>query len=152
MIRKLCQDRSGVAAAEFAIGAPMILFSLVIMADLGIAMNERMNLDEAARAGAEFVMNNVDDPDELKTLVTAAATGNFPEDPGDVLTAEAPTVTVSNWCECPEAPGAPVACSGTLCSNDHPPSAYYELALAKTHDAIFLPDMSLNTRIQVQTR
>lgn len=149
----LLQDKSGVAAVEFAFSAPMLILGVVVMTDLGLAVHERMNLDQAVRSGAEFVMNDVSDKDEIKKLVIAAATGTYSETPNDVESAERPTVTVPDpVCECPDNPGTAVSCSGTLCSNDMPPSVYYYIHAKKTYEALLLPDMSLQTEITVQVR
>lgn len=146
------RDRSGVAAVEFAIGAPMMIFALIIMTDLGLAINERMNLDQAVRAGAEFVMNDVSVETDIEKLMIAAATGSYSDQPSDVESAERPTVDAIQSCECPEAPGTAVSCTATLCTNNLPPSLYYQLTASKTYDAILLPDIALQTEILVQVR
>jgi len=66
---KLLRDRSGSSAVEFAVGAPVLLVGLVIVTDVGLAVNDRMNLDQSVRAGAEFAMNDVDDETTLEDMV-----------------------------------------------------------------------------------
>lgn len=151
---RFIRERSGVAAAEFAIGAPMMIFAMVIMTDLGLAIHERMNLDQAVRAGAEFAMHEVSDTNDIENLMKGAATGYYSDtDAGwDAQNITPPTVGATQWCECPENPGASVACGSTICSNDLPPSVYYQLTASKTYKAIILPDIALNTEIRVQVR
>ena len=152
LIVRFAQARSGVAAVEFAIAAPMLLFGLIIMADLGLAIHERMNLDQAVRAGAEFVMKDISAEEDVKKLVIASATGVYSENPGDVESANRPNVTVIKTCECPDAPDVSVSCSNTLCSNNRPASVYYQLAASKNYEALVLPNILLSTEISVQTR
>jgi pilus assembly protein CpaE len=152
VLSQFVRRRDGVAAVEFAIAAPMLILGLVIMADLGLAIQERMNMDQALRAGAEFVMGEVSNEDDIKDLVIASATGVYSDDPADVAAADPPTVTVVKVCECPENPGTTVSCSGTLCTSQLPPSVYFQLGASKSYQAIILPDIALTTEISVQTR
>ena len=152
-LRVFADDRRGVAAVEFAIGVPVLLFMLIIMTDVGLAVNERMNLDQSVRAGADFVMKDVSDLDDIKKLMTAAATGTYADDPGEVELAARPDYSESvTWCECPDNPGAVVACNAYLCSNEKPPSRYYLLVAKKDYEGILLPKFTLNTEINVQVR
>ena len=152
-LRCLIKSRDGVAAVEFAISAPMLIIGVVIMTDLGLAVHERMNLDQAVRSGAEFVMNDVSDKDEIKKLVIAAATGTYSDNPSDAESADRPTVSVPEpTCECPDNPGVAVSCTATLCSTDLPPSVYYYIHAQKTYQALLLPDFNLQTEISVQVR
>lgn len=149
---RLVRDRDGVAAVEFAVAAPMLIFGLIIMTDLGLAIQERMNLDQAVRSGAEFVMGDVSSEDDIEKLMVAAATGSYSDEPNDVENSNRPTVEAVKVCECPENPGVSVACGTTLCSNDLPASVYYHLTAKKSYDAIILPDIALSTQISIQTR
>lgn len=152
----LGRDRSGVAAVEFAIGAPMMILGMVVMTDLGLAIHERMNLDQAVRAGAEFAMHEVRDTDELEKLMTGAAVGEWRDtsDPDvDVSNYDPPTVDASVWCECPDNPGVTVACGTTICtSTGFPPSVYYQLTAERIYEGIILPNIPLSTEIRVQVR
>lgn len=152
LTRRFGRDRSGVAAVEFAIAAPMLLFGLIIMTDLGLAIQERMNLDQAVRSGAEFLMGDVTDEDTVKKYIIASATGAYSDNPGDVEKKERPTVTVVKTCECPENPGTAVDCTTTICTNLLPASVYYELTAAKTYEAILVTNIPLETTISVQVR
>ncbi len=145
------KTRRGAAAVEFAIGAPVLLGGLVIMVDLGLAMNARMNLDQAVRAGAEFVMGEVTDTDQLEEQVASAATGFSSDDPNNVDNRPRPTVSAVKVCKCPSSTAA-VSCTALCAANQKPPYAYYDLDAEATYDAIFLPDFTLRTAIEVQVR
>lgn len=152
LARRFRRDRSGVAAVEFAIAAPMLLFGLIVMTDLGLAIQERMNLDQAVRSGAEFLMGDVTDEAAVEKYIIASATGAYSDNPGDVERNQRPTVTVVKTCECPENPGTAVDCATTICTNELPASVYFELTAAKTYEAILVSNIPLQTKISVQVR
>ena len=129
-----------------------MIFGLVMMADIGLAIHDRMNLDQSVRAGADFVMKNISSEEDIEKLMVAAATGSYSDNPGDVESAKRPTVDATKWCECPENPGVSVSCTTTLCNGDVPPSTYYKLTAAKTYEALILPDLNLSSKINVQVR
>lgn len=155
IFKRFKRNTSGVAAVEFAIGAPMMIFAMLIMTDIGLAINERMNLDQSVRAGAEFVMNDISDTSDLEKLMTSAATGYYSDNPDDwdAQNKTPPTVSAIKRCICPnDNPNVVVSCSAYLCTNDLPPSVYYDLAASKVYEAIFLPDMTVSTKINIQVR
>lgn len=153
-VRKFTARRDGVAAVEFAIGAPVMLGFLVIMTDFGLAVHERMTLDQAVRAGAEFAMNEVEDPADLKKLIQGAATGYYSDnqDDWDAQSITPPDVSATaKFCECPDAPGTSVACGTTICSNNLPASVYYKLSAKRTYQGIVI-DIPLQAEMRVQVR
>ena len=150
-IGKFFRDRSGSSAVEFAVGAPVLLVGLIIVTDVGLAVSDRMNLDQSVRAGAEFAMNSVEDETTLENMVKSAASGTYGVNPGDVNSSKVPTVDVTKTCECPDAPGVAVAC-GELCTGDLPPSIYYDFIASRAYQGIFIPDFTMETEIKVQVR
>ncbi|MCB2098448.1 MAG: pilus assembly protein [Parvularculaceae bacterium] len=148
---KLLRDRSGSSAVEFAVGAPVLLVGLVIVTDVGLAVNDRMNLDQSVRAGAEFAMNDVDDETTLEDMVKSAATGAYGQALGDVDSADIPTVDVTRLCECSDSPGVAVSCT-TLCTGEIPPSIYYDFVASRSYQGIFIPDFTMATEMKVQVR
>ncbi len=158
MLKLLCNRASkirrcerGSAAVEFAVGAPVLLLGLIIVTDVGLAVNDRMNLDQSVRAGAEFAMNNVEDETTLEDMVKSAATGAYGVDLNDVDSGDVPTVDVTKSCECPDSPGVAASCT-TLCTGDLVPSIYYDFVASKYYQGIFVPDFSMQTEMKVQVR
>ncbi|MFZ5618542.1 MAG: TadE/TadG family type IV pilus assembly protein [Pseudomonadota bacterium] len=147
----LRKNASGSAAVEFAIGAPVLLVGLIIVTDIGLAISDRMNLDQSVRAGAEFAMNSVEDETTLEDMVKSAATGAYGAALNDVNSSDIPTVDVTRTCECPDAPGVSSSCT-TLCTGDVPPSIYYDFLASKNYQGIFIPDFTLETEMTVQVR
>lgn len=151
VLKKLLRASDGSAAVEFAIGAPVLLVGLIIVTDIGLAISDRMNLDQSVRAGAEFAMNNVEDETTLEDMVKSAATGAYGAALNDVNSSDIPTVDVTRTCECPDAPGVSASCT-TLCTGDVPPSIYYGFLASKSYQGIFIPDFTLETEMTVQVR
>ena len=99
MLKRFICDKSGSSAVEFAVGAPVLLIGLIIVTDVGLAVSDRMNLDQSVRAGAEFAMNNVEDETTLEDMVKSAATGAYGDQLNDINSNEIPTVDVTKTCE-----------------------------------------------------
>ena len=151
---QLVKDERGVAAMEFAIGAPMLLLGLMIVVDVGLAVQERMNLDNSLRAGAEFAMAAVTDKDKLESMAEAAANGSMgsSQAPGQDASTDNVDVTVSDpICYCPSDPDTKVEC-GSICTGDITPSMSYDFTAQKTYSAMFLGEMNLVTQLSVQVR
>ena len=68
-LSRLFGAESGMAAAEFALMLPIFGFGLLSMLDVGLAINERMKLDQAVRSGAQLVMTGVEDVAALESAV-----------------------------------------------------------------------------------
>jgi Flp pilus assembly protein TadG len=150
-IFQFCSDRRGSSAVEFAVGAPVLLVGLIIVTDVGLAVSDRMNLDQSVRAGTEFAMNNVEDETTLEEMVKSAATGAYGDQRNDINPDDVPTVDVTKTCECADTPGVAVSCTN-LCTGDLPPSIYYQFAANKLYKGIFIPDFSMETEMKVQVR
>lgn len=143
--------KSGSSAVEFAVGAPVLLVGLVIITDIGLAIRDRMNLDQSVRAGAEFAMNSVEDETTLEDMVKSATTGAYGSQMNDIDSSKIPTVDVTKSCECPDAAGVSVSCD-QLCTGEIAPSIYYDFAASKNYQGIFFPHFTLETQMKVQVR
>ncbi len=149
--KAFARSTRGTSAIEFAIMAPILIVGLLIVTDVGLAVNDRMRLDQAARAGAEFAMNSVDEADTIEDMVKASATGAYGDDLNDVDSSRIPEVEAEMYCECPGAPGVSASCSN-LCAGDIVPSAYWRIEARKDFDGVFVPAFPITTQITVQTR
>lgn len=149
--RAFARSERGTSAIEFAVCAPVLIVGLLVVTDVGLAVNERMRLDQAARAGAEFAMNSVDDGDTIEDMVKASATGAYGEDLNDLDSSKIPEVEAEMFCECPDAPGVAAACDN-LCTGEVVPSAYWRIEASKDFNGVFVPAFPIATQITVQTR
>ena len=148
--------RSGVAAVEFALFLPILIFSFLATVDIGLALYERMALDHVLRAGSESAMA---DPvgGELTVLdvleVTAAE--SLPATEGLVF--DPPP---DRYYACPESPDASVPAT-TTCADSNHTSIFYLLSAKKPYDGLFLPlrigsfellgfELSATTKVQVR--
>jgi Flp pilus assembly protein TadG len=64
-LKKFSGSNSGVAAVEMGIMTPFLVFGLVMMLDVGLAINERMNLDQDVRAGVQAAVSNITEPSDI---------------------------------------------------------------------------------------
>lgn len=151
IFKAFARSDRGTSAIEFAICAPVLIVGLLVVTDVGLAVNDRMRLDQAARAGAEFAMNSVDDGDTIEDMVKASATGAYGDDLDDLNSEDIPAVDAEMFCECPDAPGVAAACN-TLCAGDVVPSSYWRIEASKNYNGVFVPRFPISTQITVQTR
>ena len=141
----------GVSSLEFALVAPILFFSLLTMADLGFALQERMTMDHVLRAGAQKTIGGGSEP-EILDILKSTASKNF------VLTGEATTegedtlsLAVTRYSACPENPEFAVDVS-TICAGPQPTAIFYELSALKDYSGMILPLMTLDRSLVVQIR
>lgn len=96
--RRLVCARGGNAAVEFALIAPLFLTMLLGMVDYGVAAFEKSQLEAAARAALQAVLEDSDaDADDVESAAKKVAPGA--------------DVEVDEECECSD--GTSIACNGT---------------------------------------
>lgn len=107
MMRRLTRfvrDACGNTAVEFALVAPMLVFMTLALWEFGNAVNERTQLETAARAGAQAAMSDSTDTAAIEQAVYDA-TG---------LTSTDLTITTTTACECSD--GTSVDCTTGTCA------------------------------------
>lgn len=120
------RDRRGSAAIEFGIIAPVLLIMLVGVIELGFAVHESMQVQDAAEAGALYAGKHGWKPAEISAAVVSA-TG------ADNITASPAPV---QFCGCPGTGGiAEVACDASCPSGD-PVEVYVRVSASMPHSAI----------------
>jgi Flp pilus assembly protein TadG len=67
------RGKAGNAAVEFALIAPILASALVAMVDLGVGFYERMEVENAAQAGAQYAISKGWNPSAVVTAVTSAS-------------------------------------------------------------------------------
>jgi len=143
---RFLRNEHGVAAIEFALIGPVLVFGLVAMADVGLAVRDRMALDHIVRVGAQNAAQNPGTEAVLRILRAASV---------DSLTRSTSTaalsVGVTEECVCPEAPANTVACA-TTCSGQSSTFIYYVLQANTVAAGLLLPDMPIQSRARVQIR
>jgi Flp pilus assembly protein TadG len=139
MLKKFSTSESGVAAVEMGIMTPFLVFGLVMMLDVGLAINERMNLDQDVRAGVQAAVSNITEPGDIQSLILATAADD----------AQNMTVSVARRCTCGSVASS---CTATLCSGGTPPFVFLDISAQKLHRGIIFPDYTLDSETSVQIR
>ncbi|WEX75052.1 AAA family ATPase [Sinorhizobium numidicum] len=151
-VSELKNSEAGVSAVEFALIAPVLALSLVAMADVGLAIYERMTIDHVLRAGAQAAMADPGPTQIDKVLQSTLAQSARP--------ANVTLAPVTRYCACPEnadvKPDAAPTCGTTPCASAAPQLVYYRLAAVKSYQPMSLPEVlpafQLSSAIQVQVR
>lgn len=108
--------RAGTAAVEFGILAPLFFVLLFGMADYGFALDQRLKLQTAARAGAQVAIATPTDTTAIENAVRAALPTDWRTD-----------VVFDNprgwYCECTA--GTRVACDSSDALNCPSPAAAF---------------------------
>jgi Flp pilus assembly protein TadG len=131
------RTRSGNAAVEFALIAPVAMLMLVGVTDYGMAVYDRMQLSSAVRAGIQYAMHHSANPATIEQVVMSALT----------IDHSAVTVTAAQVCECPG--GAAAECDETCA--DGARRTFIRIDATQQHDALFTyPGISNPTTLQAQ--
>jgi len=122
----LSRCRRGASAVEFGIIAPVMILLLSGLADLAAAMQQAIQLENAARAGGQFAMSFPENQAGIAAAATAAL---------DSAAAGATVVASAPFCACPGGGNAPVACEGTPCAGS-PAGTYVTVTVTRPFTAI----------------
>ena len=146
-------NEDGASAIEFGLVTPILFFSLLAVIDVGMAVNERIIVGQALRAGAEQAMY---DPGvaTVETVAKDAARQAFTFDETGGSLGEM-SITVTQFCQCPGATSIQVPCSVTCTldtGGETSPYKYYNLTGQKTYKSIIIPEMTFNSDIKVMVR
>ena len=144
--RNLAGNESGVSAIEFALVAPLILFSLLAMADVGFAVRDRIALDHLLRSGGQVAMRDsgVDAVRNALEKSACRAGETFPDDCSDL---DNISFVVESYFECSCATDD-LNCTGTC----EQPQKFYKLSAEKTYTGIFKLNIDFNPSVLVQVR
>ena len=104
-LRAILPDNRGNAAVEFALVAPMLAAALVAMIDLGIGFYEKMEVENAAQAGAEYAIARGWNATSVANAVTASGT----------LAAISATPAPTQSCGCASGTTVAAASCGSTC-------------------------------------
>lgn len=119
MFARLYGCRAGVGAVEFALMLPILVLLMVAVADFGLAVNEKMRLTTAARAGAQAAYKASGDTAGVVVAVQQASG----------LDAAAITIASQKSCGCMS--GAAVACDGT-CADGNGVRTYVAVSVSES--------------------
>lgn len=137
---------AGSASIEFALIAPVLILAVLATADIGLAIHESFEVDQALRNGAEAAMR---DPgkDRVKAILGAV------DDTGGGQAST--TWSVDRYFACPEAPKTKLSCTtscSTTCAGQRPTAIFYDIEGVRAYPGIFLPARDLTRAASVQVR
>jgi Flp pilus assembly protein TadG len=117
----------GAISVELAVLSPVFVLLVLGTIDFGRAFNEQLRLANAARAGAQFAIENLGTSESL-TGITEAVLRDA-QLPADQL-----TIAASKSCTCPS--GAAAACS-SICADGLPPRMHVEVTVQRDFKLLF---------------
>lgn len=151
LLRDVARRSDGVSATEFALLAPLLVFAVLAMADLGLALSERMTIGHILRAGAQSATEDVG-PANVNIVLRATAAKNMTLAAANASGTDTTlALTVRRVCACAAQPSVEVACS-TTCAQNAPTQIYYVLSGSKTYTGIILPQFAQSKSLEVQVR
>ena len=146
---RLAASRRGAAAVEFAIIVPILATAVTGIANYGLVTFDKMELVNAARAGAQLAIAHGDNSSSanlaaIKTAVVASiSTG------ANITTAD---VTTTQACQCTDE--STITC-GNVCTGVDDELSQYFMTVTVTHDfdLLLLPgDITVTATVKVRTK
>ena len=147
-IMRLARSEKSVAAAEFALMAPVFALCVLVMLDIGLAINKRMYLDRVVRAGGQLAMTGVEDIPTLEAAVVNASAGADENNAPPSMETVDYTLSITRSCECGGAAGA----CNVRCTGGEPPSLFFNFDAKKMMTPIMLPELEVESKLRVQIR
>ena len=141
LFKRFRDDRRGVAATEFALIAPVLVFLLLGVCDYCLYMNTVIRLQTTARSGAQYILNGGDPANLVEDVV-------IPSDLG-VTAANAGSVLVRNDVVCRCNSGQEIDCNTTCGAGDYQ-RHFIEVEMTINYNAPFLPYVGLNQTMPLQ--
>jgi hypothetical protein len=131
-LRRFICNADGMAAVEFTMVAPVLMFLLVGTADVGTGLYRKMQVQSAAQAGGHYVTLNGFDETSISSAVTAGT--SLP-----VTAFPAP----AKFCGCPTSEGVTsLDCSGT-CVDGSTPGTYVRISAQAAYGSwLSYPDVT----------
>jgi Flp pilus assembly protein TadG len=135
-LRRLANDRSGGPALEFAIIAPILVVCLIFTFDLGNALQTRIRLGEAVRAGGLYATSYNDD----MTLVATAVTNAVPD--WTDVTVATPVLACYCWASSTGVFTTVTCSTVTSCASGSEMRRYVSISVSRPFSPILLTNIS----------
>jgi Flp pilus assembly protein TadG len=120
------RDIDGVAATEFAFIAPVLMVMLLCTIDLGTGIYRKMQVQNAAQAGAEYAIVH-GFSSSISNAVTSATS----------FSSIAATPAPSEFCGCPSSTTVTSASCSSTCSDGTMAGTYVTVSAQGTYSTIF---------------
>lgn len=120
------RDRKGAAAVEFALIAPLLAMMIILTVDLGMGIFSKMQVEDAAQAGAQYAIIHGFDSSAISSVVTNATSNS------GISSSPAPV----QFCGCPSAAGITAASCSGVCSTGNAPGTYVTVSAQGTYSTL----------------
>jgi Flp pilus assembly protein TadG len=123
---RVAGDRSGVAAVELALIAPVLTLMMVAVTDIGMGIYRKMQVEHAAQVGAQYAMRNGFDANAISNAVISATRVS------SITAFPAPV----NFCGCATASGVSTVSCGTTCPGGAVAGTYTTVSAQGTYSSL----------------
>lgn len=141
LARRWRKDQRGSAAIEFAIVAPVLVLLGAATVELGFAVVQKMEVQDAAAAGALYATQNGWNQSAIAAAVTAAKPG------AGVSASPAPAL----YCGCPTASGVTTASCSVNCTDGSATRRYVKVSAAATRKSFVASRLPLPQTVAAST-
>lgn len=124
-VHRILSSRRGAAAIEFALIAPVILVALTGIVNYGLAMFDKMQMQSAARSGAQLALLDAGDTAAIKQAVVDSTN----------LGITTSDVTTTQFCECAN---ATIITCGNTCSDGSTNRYFMTVTATYNHTLLLL--------------
>lgn len=145
-LSRLQRCMAGVSAVEFAFIAPVLVLGTFSMIDTGMAIYERMMMNQVLRAGAHPALQGANE-NVVRSVLEETAAENFTVADGDA-SGDQLELDVETSCACPGDTDAGVMC-GAVCESGTPSLRFYRMTASKTFQGVMLPEFTLFYSLEV---
>ena len=122
-LRASVRDRRGVAAIEFGVMIPLLTLMVVSVTDIGLALFHKMQVENAAQAGAQYAIVRGFDTTGVSNAVTAATNST-------AITASPQPI---QFCGCPTSAGVSTVSCGAVCPSGAQAGTYAMVSAQGTY-------------------
>ena len=122
-LRAAARDTRGVAAIEFGLMIPVLSLMVVSVTDIGLAVYRKMQVEDAAQAGAQYAIAHGFDTSGISSAVTSATNST-------AITASPPP---AQFCGCPTSTGVSTVSCGTVCTGGAQAGTYLTVSAQATY-------------------
>ena len=134
-IAGLLGAREGNAAVEFSIAAPVLAIVFVPLIDIGMAVYQQMQVQDAAQAGTQYAMAHGWNSSSIQSAITSATGLSVSASPSP-----------SKSCGCPDGSAVSAATCGSNCPDGQPAGTYVTVSAQATYTPL-LPYPVMGTSV-----
>ncbi len=126
--RDFIENEEGVAATEFALLTPVLVLILMGVIDFGMYFNERMQMENLARASVDYVLAGGNENNIMQNVIVPNL--DDPEEEQSEI-----DMTIEDVCECDD--GDTVSCSTGSCGSGDYKRRFFSVNLSRNYSTVF---------------